>query len=73
MDKCLLLTFTARVCFQDSVNVFATEKDGIDNTILLSVVRGGGYFGHVAVQWVATGDHNGLQDISPLSGTVCSE
>lgn len=53
--------------------MFATEKDGIDNTILLSVVRGGGYFGHVAVQWVATGDHNGLQDISPLSGTVCSE
>jgi len=61
------------VCFQDSVNVFATEKDGIDNTILLSVVREGGYFGHVAVQWVATGDHNGLQDISPLSGTVCSK
>lgn len=53
--------------------MFATEKDGVDNTILLSVVREGGYFGHVAVQWVATGDHNGLQDISPLSGTVGSK
>lgn len=57
--------------FQDSVNVVAEEKTGMDNTIQLNVIRKGGYFGQVAVQWVATGDLSGVNDISPLSGTVC--
>lgn len=56
--------------FQDSVNVVAEEKTGMDNTIQLNVIRKGGYFGQVAVQWVATGDLSGVNDISPLSGTV---
>ena len=50
--------------------MFASENAGANNIIVLSVVREGGFFGHVAVQWMASGDHDGLQDISPLSGTV---
>ncbi|KAL8615958.1 hypothetical protein ACOMHN_034634 [Nucella lapillus] len=53
----------------DSVNVFTNEKDGMDNFLPLSVNREGGIFGRVIVQWIATGDHDGVKDISPLSGT----
>ncbi|KAK7486836.1 hypothetical protein BaRGS_00021983 [Batillaria attramentaria] len=54
----------------DSVNVVAEERDSADNTILLNVVRQAGFFGRVAVQWVASGDHDGEADISPLAGRV---
>ena len=58
------------MCVQDSLSVVAEEREGGESTVVLHVVREQGYFGKVAVRWVATGDHNGLQAITPLSAIV---
>ncbi|XP_076465116.1 adhesion G-protein coupled receptor V1-like isoform X2 [Babylonia areolata] len=54
----------------DSLEVYTNEVDGMNHVELLSVTRKGGSFGRVVVRWIATGDHDGLRDISPLFGTV---
>lgn len=46
------------------------ELVGRDNTVAINVVRLQGYHGHVIVKWVATGDHDGSNDIIPLEGKV---
>lgn len=48
-----------------------TEEDGKDNPVEIMVLRKFGFFGRVVVKWMATGDQNGLLDITPLEGTVC--
>lgn len=57
--------------FQDSLNVYGDEVPGRDNTIQLNVVRDGGTFGRVVARWQATGQHNGIFDITPVEGRVC--
>ncbi|XP_041376199.1 adhesion G-protein coupled receptor V1-like [Gigantopelta aegis] len=54
----------------DSLNVLAEELVGRDNTIQLNVLRQKGYFGRVVVSWVASGDNDGFNDITPVSGRV---
>ena len=46
------------------------ELPGRDNTVAINVVRKEGYHGHVIVKWVATGDHDGTNDLMPLEGQV---
>ncbi|KAL4228132.1 hypothetical protein ACF0H5_013567 [Mactra antiquata] len=54
----------------DSLNVRAQELVNRDNTVQVNVIRHRGYFGHVTVKWVATGDHDGTNDITPLEGLI---
>lgn len=42
----------------------------MDNTVQLNVTRRMGFVGNVTVEWLATGDHGGIGDITPLSGQV---
>lgn len=46
------------------------ELVGRDNTVQINVVRSQGYYGHVTIKWVATGDHAGTNDITPLEGIL---
>ncbi|XP_069137444.1 adhesion G-protein coupled receptor V1-like isoform X2 [Argopecten irradians] len=54
----------------DSLEVRVQELDGRDNTIQINVRRNHGYFGRVVIKWVASGDQNGLSDITPLQGQL---
>ncbi|XP_060082724.1 adhesion G-protein coupled receptor V1-like [Ylistrum balloti] len=54
----------------DSLEVRVQEEDGRDNVIAVNVIRKHGYFGRVVVRWVASGDQDGLSDITPLQGQV---
>ena len=56
--------------FQDSLDLQVQELANRDNTIQFNVIRLQGYYGHVSVKWVATGDHDGTNDITPLEGIV---
>ena len=64
--------FEINISFQSSLEVLVTEEDGRDNTVEISVIRKQGFFGRVTVKWSATGDQNGLSDLTPLEGTVSS-
>ena len=55
---------------QDSLELSVQELVGRDNTVQVNVLRSQGYHGHVIVKWVATGDHDGTNDITPLDGKV---
>ncbi|XP_053406314.1 adhesion G-protein coupled receptor V1-like [Mercenaria mercenaria] len=55
---------------QDSLEILAQELPGRDNTVEVNVIRHQGFFGHVTVKWVATGDHDGTNDITPLEGLI---
>ena len=48
----------------------AQELVGRDNTVQINVIRKEGFIGHVIVKWIATGDHDGNNDITPLEGRV---
>ncbi|XP_052793587.1 adhesion G-protein coupled receptor V1-like [Mya arenaria] len=54
----------------DSIELQTQELVDRDNTVQVNVIRHGGFFGHVTVKWVATGDHDGTNDITPLEGIV---
>ena len=56
--------------FQDSLELSVQELVGRDNTVQINVIRQQGFFGHVIAKWVATGDHDGSNDITPLEGRV---
>ena len=38
--------------------------------VQVNIIRQHGYYGQVSVKWLASGDQNGLNDITPLSGVV---
>jgi len=57
-------------CFQDSLELQRQELVDLDNTVQVNVIRHQGYYGDVTVKWVATGDHDGTNDITPLEGVV---
>ena len=54
---------------QDSREVRVDETDG-DNVVQLTVVRLKGAHGRVVLRWMVSGDHSGLQDLSPVTGLV---
>ncbi|KAH3717902.1 hypothetical protein DPMN_060698 [Dreissena polymorpha] len=54
----------------DSLEIQTQELAGRDNTVQVNVIRRYGYFGHVTVRWIVTGDHDGTNDITPLEGIV---
>lgn len=56
--------------FQDSLQRYEQELTTGDNTVQLNVFRREGTVGRVVVRWTATGDHDGINDITPLQGTV---
>ena len=55
---------------QDSLDLKREELANTDSVVQLNVVRGAGNFGRVVVRWVATGDHDGINDIMPIQGKV---
>lgn len=48
------------------------EVVGQTNVVQLNVVRRRGVSGRIVVSWTATGAHQGIYDISPVSGKVSS-
>ena len=56
--------------FQDSLELQVQELIGQDNPVPINVIRHQGFYGRVTVKWVATGDHDGTNDITPLEGIV---
>ena len=53
---------------QSSLSVMVPEAE-FSSVIVLSVLREGGTFGQVIVNWQVTGDHND-GEITPTSGEV---
>ncbi|KAI8777860.1 G-protein coupled receptor 98, partial [Biomphalaria glabrata] len=54
----------------DSLTLTAEEKEGKDTPVSLVVLRRRGFSGYVSVAWQATGNQNGVGDLTPLSGQV---
>ncbi|KAJ8304146.1 hypothetical protein KUTeg_017729 [Tegillarca granosa] len=54
-----------------TVNILSNDNaHGIIEIAPVNVIRKKGFFGRIVVKWVATGDQNGLNDITPLEGMV---
>ena len=53
--------------------IYVDELPNRPHVIQLSVQRRAGINGAVSARWRLTGEHNGLYDISPLQGIVCSD
>ena len=59
---------TSMTLSQSSLSVMVPEAE-LSSVIVLSVLREGGTFGQVIVNWRVTGDHND-GEITPTSGEV---
>lgn len=46
------------------------EEKTTPNMVTLTVVRKQGTVGHISVQWLATGEHDGIEDLYPMGGKV---
>ena len=56
--------------FQDVLDLYVDELAGSENLIQLSVLRQKGTNNRVTARWRLSGEHNGVYDITPLSGVV---
>ncbi|XP_014662998.1 PREDICTED: G-protein coupled receptor 98-like isoform X2 [Priapulus caudatus] len=54
---------------EDSLDVKVEERT-VPNQVTLTVVRSKGTSGHISVQWMTTGEHDGIEDIYPIGGKV---
>ena len=70
MLKRVYFYFLNYLYLKDSLLKYDEELPSGDNSIQLNVVRKQGVNGHVVVRWKLTGEHNGINDITPVEGIV---